>query len=192
MVYIRANTFGAWTSNIAGAAPVNYTIIIEISAVRYVAHIVDMKRDFYDMLRNLQAQSGGSLMIGSSTFRHSTHSYSTTAAGTLNEDINISARVRSLENLLFVNNRTANLTDRNTFSLSIGSSLGATNVHYNVFVGAVRYPSNQINFSATSNKGECYQELRKCFGSLGSINHGGRLNNSSYLSTATSDESANT
>jgi hypothetical protein len=40
----------------------------EISNVRYVAHIVDMQRDFYDMLRNLQVASGGSLMIGGSTW----------------------------------------------------------------------------------------------------------------------------
>jgi hypothetical protein len=53
-----------------------------------------MQRDFYDMLRNLQSQSGGSLMIGASTFRHFSHSYSSDA-GT--EDINITARVRNLE-----------------------------------------------------------------------------------------------
>eukprot|EP01052_Picozoa_sp_SAG31_P031854 SAG31_NODE_3425_length_4290_cov_171.943927_1_plen_291_part_10 len=47
----------------------------DIENVRYVAHIVEMQRDFYDMVRNMQMQSGGSLMIGSSTFRHFTHSY---------------------------------------------------------------------------------------------------------------------
>jgi hypothetical protein len=31
------------------------TAKIEISNVKYVAHIVEMARDFYDMLRNLQA-----------------------------------------------------------------------------------------------------------------------------------------
>jgi len=66
----------------------------EISNVRYVAHIVDMARDFYDMLRNLQVASGGSLMIGGSTFRHFTH---TMTPGNGTENINISARVRSLE-----------------------------------------------------------------------------------------------
>jgi hypothetical protein len=45
----------------------------EIHNVKYVAHIVEMQRDLYDMLRNLQSQSGGSLMIGSSTFRHFSH-----------------------------------------------------------------------------------------------------------------------
>ena len=65
--------------------------------MKYIAHIVDMQRDFYDMLRNLQSQSGGSLMIGSSTFRHFSHTFN---SGADTEDINITARVRSLENLL--------------------------------------------------------------------------------------------
>jgi hypothetical protein len=61
------------------------TAKIEISNVKYVAHIVEMARDFYDMLRNLQAQSGGSLMIGSSTYRHFSHTMTVpdTAVGTI-------------------------------------------------------------------------------------------------------------
>eukprot|EP01052_Picozoa_sp_SAG31_P051161 SAG31_NODE_12018_length_975_cov_8.334094_1_plen_68_part_10 len=38
----------------AGNPAAPYTI----TDVKYVAHIVDLQRDFYDMLRNLQAQSG--------------------------------------------------------------------------------------------------------------------------------------
>lgn len=152
-----------------------------ITNVRYVGHIVDMQRDFYDMLRNMQAQSGGSLMIGGSTFRHFSHAYTPAAGGT--ENVNISARVRSLENLLFVGNETANITNENIYKLSTGSNLGFKDGGaFNVFVGSVRYPSNQISVDPVSNKGQAYQELRKCFGALGSINHGGLLNNVTYLS----------
>ena len=133
------------------------------------------------MMRNLQAQSGGSLMLGGTTFRHFSHA-TTINTGTNSLDINVSARVRSLEALLFVSNTTANLTDKEKFSLSSGSTLGGTSGNYNVFVGAKRYPSNQISFDTRGNKGECYQELRKCFGALGAINHGGFLNNVTYLS----------
>tara|TARA_R110002126_G_scaffold18542_1_gene70837 strand:+ start:10004 stop:11455 length:1452 start_codon:yes stop_codon:yes gene_type:complete len=153
----------------------------EISAVKYVAHIVDMQRDFYDMLRNLQVASGGSLMIGSSTFRHFTHTF-TPAAGSI-ENINISARVRSLENILFVGNATANLISQDLFGLSTGSTIGMDAGSWNIFIGSVRYPTNQVGVNAVSNKGESYQELRKCFGALGSINHGGLLNCSTYLAT---------
>jgi hypothetical protein len=52
-----------------------------------------------------------------------------------------------------------------------------------VFVGAVRYPSNQVAWNVVTNKGEAYRGLRKCFGSLGSINHGGLLNSCTYLSS---------
>eukprot|EP01050_Picozoa_sp_SAG11_P044839 SAG11_NODE_22019_length_413_cov_186.707006_1_plen_137_part_11 len=133
------------------------------------------------MLRNLQAQSGGSLMVGSSTFRHFSHAYTPQANGT--ESINVSARVRSLENLFFAANDTANLTSNRTYGLSQSGTFGATSGNYNVFIGSVRYPTNQINFHTVTNKGEPYQELRKCFGALGSINHGGLLNSSSYLSS---------
>ena len=105
------------------------------------------------------------------------------AVGT--ENVNISARVRSLENLLFVSNTTASLTSPVHYGLSSGTPFGVASGNFNVFVGSVRYPSNTINFAALGNKGEAYQELRKCFGALGSINHGGLLNGGSYLSDAT-------
>ena len=168
-------------SNIAaagGAVPAIYSI----TNVKYVAHIVDMQRDFYDMLRNLQSQSGGSLMIGSSTFRHFSHTYNS-GAGT--EDVNITARVRNLENLLWVTTETANIGNQGAFNLSCGSSCGVNRGSYNVFVGAVHYPSNQVEWNNITNKGETYQEIRKCFGALGSINHGGLLNSVTYLSSET-------
>ena len=152
----------------------------QISDVKYVAHIVDMQRDFYDMLRNLQAQSGGSIMIGSSTYRHYSHVFTPTAGST--EEINISARVRSLESLVWCCNRTANVGNNQFYNLSSGTPFGATSGSYNVFVGAQRYPSNQVSWNNITNKGESYQELRKCFGALGSINHGGFLNAATYLS----------
>ena len=157
-----------------------------IQDVKYVAHIVEMQRDFYDMLRNLQAQSGGSLMIGGSTYRHFSHAYAPAEGNT--EDINISARVRSLESLLWTTTRTTNLTSNKFYSLSNGSTFGAARGTFNVFVGSVRYPSNQVSWDTVANKGEAYQELRKCFGALGSINHGGLLNSSTYLSSTTGEE----
>eukprot|EP01050_Picozoa_sp_SAG11_P023308 SAG11_NODE_4651_length_1820_cov_535.416618_1_plen_389_part_10 len=153
-----------------------------ISNVKYVGHIVEMQRDFYDMLRNLQMNSGGSLMIGASTYRHFSHVFTPAAA---TEDINISARVRSLENLLWCSNLTANIGNSQFYNLSNSTTIGAPSGHFNVFVGAVRYPSNQIAWNNATNKGEAYQELRKCFGALGSINHGGFLNSCTYLSSQT-------
>ena len=119
-------------------------------------------------------------MLGGSTFRHFSHAFTPQNGGT--ESINISARVRSLENILFVANETARLTSNSNYSLSSGSTFNSDIGSYNVFIGSVRYPSNKISWNNATNKGECYQELRKCFGALGSINHGGLLMNSTYLS----------
>ena len=165
---------GIMTGAAAAAAP------YQISNVKYVAHIVEMQRDFYDMMRNLQAQSGGSLMIGASTFRHFSHTFTPQAAGGT-EEVNITARVRSLESLLWCSQLTANIGDSTVYNLSNSTTLGAPSGTYNVFIGAQRYPSNQVAWNSTTNKGEAYQELRKCFGALGSINHGGLLNPCSYL-----------
>ena len=169
---------GAEIGVTTAASTANYSI----SNVRYVAHVVDMERDFYDMIRNIQMESGGSLMIGSSTFRHFSHAYD--PAGV--ENVNISARVRSLENILFVGNQTANLTNKQVYGLSTGVTLGMDGGgSFNVFIGSVRYPSNTIAVNPISNKGQAYQELRKCFGSLGSINHGGLLTAGTYLTSPT-------
>ena len=161
----------------------------EILNVKYVAHIVEMQRDFYDMLRNLQSQSGGSLMIGSSTFRHFSHTYAPAVAGGT-EEINITARVRSLENLLWCSTVGANVGNSAIYNLANSSALGTVGGSFNVFVGAIRYPSNQVSWNNINNKGEAYQELRKCFGALGSINHGGLLNACTYLSSSTGSEVA--
>ena len=66
--------------------------------------------------------------------------------------------------------------------------MGCPSGRYNVFVGAVRYPSNRVSWNNVTNKGEAYQELRKCFGALGSINHGGLLNACTYLAFETGSE----
>eukprot|EP01050_Picozoa_sp_SAG11_P021231 SAG11_NODE_3735_length_2257_cov_71.721501_2_plen_487_part_00 len=168
---------GANIGVVTGGVAAPYTI----SNVKYVAHIVEMQRDFYDMMRNLQAQSGGSIMIGGSTYRHFSHAFQAADGGT--EEINISARVRSLEALLWCSQNTGAISNSNVYNLSDSITLGSTSGAYNIFIGANRYPSNQVNWNNTTNKGESYQELRKCFGALGSINHGGLLNNSSYLVT---------
>jgi hypothetical protein len=84
---------------------------------------------------------------------------------------------------LFCSNTTANLTSLGAWSLSSGATFEATSDAFNAFVGAARYPSNHIAFDTVNNKGHAYQELRKCFGALGFINHGGFLNAGSYLSS---------
>ena len=55
--------------------------------------------------------------------------------------------------------------------------MGITQVQFRV--GSVLYPQAPIEFSAT-NKGEAYNELRKCFGTIGSYAHGTMLNSNTY------------
>ena len=49
-------------------------------------------------------------------------------------------------------------------------------------VGSVLYPQEPIKFSA-DNAGEMYNEIRKCFGTIGSYNHGTMLNKTTFTPT---------
>ena len=49
-------------------------------------------------------------------------------------------------------------------------------------IGSVLYPQEPIKFS-NDNKGELFQEIRKCFGTIGSYNHGTMLNDATFAST---------
>ena len=49
-------------------------------------------------------------------------------------------------------------------------------------VGSVMYPQEAIKFSA-ENAGEMYNEIRKCFGTIGSYNHGTMLNKTTFTPT---------
>ena len=42
-------------------------------------------------------------------------------------------------------------------------------------IGSVLYPQSAIRFSNT-NKGELFNEIRKCFGTIGSYAHGSSMN----------------
>jgi hypothetical protein len=46
-------------------------------------------------------------------------------------------------------------------------------------IGSVLYPQSNIKFSE-ENKGELFQEIRKCFGTIGSYNHGTMLNDATF------------
>ena len=46
-------------------------------------------------------------------------------------------------------------------------------------VGSILFPQEPIAFNA-ANPGEMYNEIRKCFGTIGSYNHGTMLNKSTF------------
>ena len=54
-----------------------------------------------------------------------------------------------------------------TYGISPGQSCGISELQFRV--GSVLYPQSAIKFSNT-NKGELFNEVRKCFGTIGAYN----------------------
>ena len=158
----------------------------EISDVRYVAHLIDLQRDFYDRLRMIMDGSAGVLQMSGTTYRHYSGQFPSNAT---NASINIPARVKSIKSILFKNTIEADINVLASADAAYGVSNAPTHgiTEYQFRIGSVSYPPNSVKVSAT-NKGEAYQELRKAFGTLGDYQHGGiLLNNSSYLASATAN-----
>lgn len=151
--------------------PISYSV----SNVRYVAHLIDLQRDFYDMLRQTQQASGGVIQIAGQTFRNFTAPMGAADIGA--QTLNVPVRARSIKSVFFKASSAA-ATNR-IYNLSGASSLGLT--EYNLQIGATKYPPTAIQVNANSNKSEPYFELMKSFGKLGSTIHGNLLGNANYL-----------
>jgi hypothetical protein len=149
----------------------------EISNVRYVAHLIDLQRDFYDKLRMVMEGSGGVLQLTGSTFRN--FSSNQGANDGTDYTINIPARVKSIKSIFFTMSQAASDAIYN-----VGNAQPNGLTSYQFRVGSVLYPPHKINAS-DKNKGEPYLELRKAFGTLGDYQHGGvLLDDTSYYASA--------
>ena len=150
----------------------------EISNVRYVAHLIDLQRDFYDMLRMTQQQSGGVIQIAGQTYRHFSNSLAKDA--TSSQTFNIPVRARSIKSVFFVG-APANAGQK-TFDLSSTSRMALED--YQIQIGATKYPPTPINADkADEGNSEAYHELMKSFGKLGSTIHSNLLCGVNYLKT---------
>ena len=156
-----------------GAVAVDWTI----SAVRYVAHLVDLDRSFYDRLRLVQQNSGGVLQIAGQSFRSFSHSI---ASGDVDSNINIPCRVKSIKSIFWKSSMaTANTT---YFDLSAGGHINTS--EYQLTIGSRTYPPTSVKVNPNSNKIEPYMELQKAWGKLGSNIHSDWLSSDIYLSSA--------
>lgn len=150
-----------------------------VSNVRYVAHLIDLQRDFYDMLRQTQQASGGVIQIAGQTFRSFTSPLDV-AAGTYS--INVPVRARSIKSFLY--KASAAVPTITEFNLTGASRLFDGDGEYHLQIGATKYPPTAIKVNSAFNKSEAYNELMKSFGKLGSSIHQNLLQGQNYLSVA--------
>ena len=166
------------SGNEAGASSDGTEVVYGVSNVRYVAHLVNLQRDFYDMLRMTMSQSGGRLQLHGQTYRTFTGALGNGVSG--EQTINIPVRARSIKSVFFKSSAAASAT---TFTCSAGSHMNLTG--YQLLVGAVRYPPTAVAVDPNLNKIEPYLELEKSFGKLGSNIHDNQLYLANYLLGAT-------
>jgi hypothetical protein len=165
-----------------GCYAVEPTTDYTLSNVQYVAHEVHLDDGFVNQMKASMAATGGMLSLSSTTYRY--YQLTGTAAS---EDLNISCRVKSLKGML-VRPQALGVTNNHAqYSVSTGQALGITELQFRI--GSVLYPQSAIKFSPT-NKGELFQEIRKCFGTIGSYNHGTMLNHATFANNT--DEAAAT
>lgn len=153
----------------------------QISEVRYVAHLIDLQRDFYDMLRMTQQQSGGVLQIAGTTFRNFTNQVESDVTGA--KTYNVPVRARSIKSVLF--RFAPRVSTATEYNLSYSSHANVS--EFQCQIGATRYPPTSIRSNPQNNKSEPYFELMKSFGKLGSTIHQNLLRGQNYLAIDTGD-----
>ena len=91
----------------------------------------------------------------------------------------VSARVRSLKGLL-VRPQLESVNNKATaYCISTGNNCAIHEAQFRI--GNQTYPQTPMVYRE-NNKGEFYQEVRKCFGTIGSVTHGSNLNDLTYRS----------
>ena len=166
-----ADDIGAWATG--GPAGNGY----EISNIRYIAHEVNLDENFTNQMKSSMSATGGLLSMSSTTYRYYHASKAANVTG--NVSIPIATRVKSLKGLIV---RPQNAAIPNTsFNVGTGQAMGTTSLQFRV--GSVLYPQSAVEFS-NSNKGELFNEIRKCFGTIGSYNHGTMLNDVTFAQNA--------
>jgi len=173
-----ANSIGCSSTGVAGTiGPLDCDWTI--SNVRYVAHLINLQREFYERLRMVMEANGGVLALSGTTYKHFSGNWPT---ADLAANINVPARLKSIKSFLWKNTIEADVVSRGKMGISGGITHDLQEFSFRV--GAVRYPPAGVQFKST-NKAEAYQELRKAFGTLGSYNHGGELmDNTTYAASA--------
>ena len=157
----------------------------DITNVRYVAHLIDLERDFYDRLRMVMEGSGGSLQLAGQTFRHFSGNFASGGIGGNLGDINISVpnRVKSVKSIFFkmtpqslinASNPNAVIPAAPLFAVGFPCSTGinADIGGFQFRVGSVLYPPTQVAFDDRTNHSEVFMELKKAFGTVGFASDG--------------------
>lgn len=163
------NRIGLTQTEVAGAGGDNATFVDSdwsIEAVRYVAHLIDLDRSFYDRLRMVMDSAGGVLQLAGQTYRHFS---GVLGQGASQFTINLPARVRSVKSIFGTFLRSDQVGVNNCFDTSVYQTANVTSFRFEI--GSVRYPQTDVSCDGNDSQAQREAELDKAFGKIGDYSH---------------------
>ena len=134
-----------------------------ISGVKYVAHLIDLDRSFYDRLRMVMEQTSGSvLQLAGQTYRHYVGDLPSPAS---EYTITLPARVKSVKSIFGTFITATQMGSSACYDTSVFQSANINNFRFEI--GSVRYPQTNVNCATC----EFLVELQKAWGKLGDYQH---------------------
>jgi len=133
-----------------------------VTSVKYVAHLIDLDRSFYDKLRAVMEGSGGVLQLAGQTYRHFTGEM---PVGTGPHTITIPARVKSVKSIFGTFIRASQVGSSANYDTSVFQNAFLSS--YRFEIGSVRYPQTDVQADTSENE----VELQKAWGRLGDYSH---------------------
>tara|TARA_R110000822_G_scaffold15855_3_gene54341 strand:+ start:1495 stop:3066 length:1572 start_codon:yes stop_codon:yes gene_type:complete len=146
-----------------------------VDGVKYVAHLIDLDRSFYDRLRVVMEDAGGVLQMAGQTYRHYVGQMATPIGP---HTITLPARVKSVKSIFATFHRNSHYgVHAGGYSQSVFQNANMSSFRFEI--GSVRYPQNDINClvnavldgTLKSCHPEFLTELSKAFGKLGDYQH---------------------
>ena len=138
-----------------------------ISGVKYVAHLIDLDRSFYDRLRMVMDDAGGVLQLAGQTYRHFSGLFSGNGANT---QITIApARVKSVKSIFGTFIVAGQMGVAGNYDTSVFQRCGLTSFRFEI--GSVRYPQTDVSCNGNDGQAQREAELDKAFGKIGDFQH---------------------
>jgi len=157
-----ANRVGQDFLQPANVLGVTSPCVWNVTAVKYVAHLIDLDRSFYDRLRQVMEGSGGVLQLAGQTYRHFVGDLPAPAS---TYTITIPARVKSVKSIFGTFIRSDQIGNTDSYDTSVFQNGNLQS--YRFEIGSVRYPQTSVNALTVEND----VELQKAFGKLGDYSH---------------------
>ena len=137
-----------------------------ISNVRYVAHLIDLDRSFYDRLRMVMDDAGGVLQLAGQTYRHFSGLMDAAASS---YTISLPARVKSVKSIFGTFIQSAQVGNVLNYDTSVFQTGGVTSFRFEI--GSVRYPQTDVSCDGQDEQAQREAELDKAFGKIGDYQH---------------------